>query len=331
MLKKSQSGGDEAAFEPEHEAKIKPYLLKEHEKPKYLEYDNTGIDYVRFGKYPQGKNGEELPIIWRVIDIAVNEANEKTAFLMAERILDCVPYHDQDVIINWKNSDIRAWLNGDKIADGNDRWKTLEQYSDSDKSFYDTAFSELTEEEREKYIIPNLNYGNGVDSSRDEDGIPAFNYDNEVDSSRDEDERLERTDNETCSAAMDYVFLMNTLEFKVYSDSFGTERHDPKRRAVASDWLRELNRTENLKKIYIDGYKDGLEYNDADNDDLDGYLTIDGERRGCSWWWLRNRGRGGSRSVAYMDIVGYIHVGEYYDCVCYNNIGVRPCIYVRLT
>ena len=47
------------------------------------------------------------PIRWRIIDIEADRA-----LLMADRLLDCQPYHAEDGTVNWGSSTVRSWLNG---------------------------------------------------------------------------------------------------------------------------------------------------------------------------------------------------------------------------
>ncbi|MDR3217088.1 MAG: DUF6273 domain-containing protein [Clostridiaceae bacterium] len=279
----------------EHEEKIKPYLLQGHEKPKNLGYDTAGIEYVRFGKYPQGANGEIEPIIWRVLDIAVNEENQKTALLMSELTLDRVPYHKECAKINWKNSNIRGWLNGDKIVDGDTNWKEVEPYinSDSNKSFYEAAFSELTEDEKGKYILPYSSGGNGLASAAADDNTSD-------------------TGNDKCPATTDYVFLLNTAEAGLYFEEDGKFNE--------YDW-NPLRQAEGTKYAATRGLW---------QDDGEWVGKIYAEFKGKSFWWLRNRDGGGGRSAAYVCGSGEVG-GVIVSCLDVNVDlnGVRPCIRVR--
>ena len=67
-------------------------------------------DTVEFGTYG-GK-----PIVWRVLEV-----KDQTAFLLSDQILDSRRYNDSTSGAIWKDSTLRAWLNGE---------------------FYETAFSE---------------------------------------------------------------------------------------------------------------------------------------------------------------------------------------------
>lgn len=47
------------------------------------------------------------PIRWRILDL-----EDGRALLMADRLLDCQPYHAGDGPVTWESSTIRSWLNG---------------------------------------------------------------------------------------------------------------------------------------------------------------------------------------------------------------------------
>ncbi len=47
------------------------------------------------------------PIVWRVLEVS-----DGTALLLADRCLDCVPYHDEYTDVFWEKSALRGWLNG---------------------------------------------------------------------------------------------------------------------------------------------------------------------------------------------------------------------------
>jgi len=73
-------------------------------------------DTFTFGSYPQTAEGSDTtPISWRVLQNTRGEL-----FLLSKYILDCKRYHHEDVAIQWRDCDLRQWLNGE---------------------FYDAAFS----------------------------------------------------------------------------------------------------------------------------------------------------------------------------------------------
>ncbi|MCL2555643.1 MAG: DUF6273 domain-containing protein [Firmicutes bacterium] len=103
-----------------------------------------GSNGVEFGRYPQGENGEILPIAWRVL-----ETNRKREMLiLSEKVLDIAPYHNRYVATDWADSDIRKLLNG---YHSNTRSIFDDSVMYEDKtSFYAKAFSV---KERSKIIL----------------------------------------------------------------------------------------------------------------------------------------------------------------------------------
>ena len=65
-------------------------------------------NYVKFGTYPQGDNGEKEPIVWRVL-----QKNPDSLLLISQHGLDVVPYDPANKPITWKDCGLRAWLNRD--------------------------------------------------------------------------------------------------------------------------------------------------------------------------------------------------------------------------
>ena len=74
----------------------------ETNKKLYTREDN----YIYFGLYPQGTNGEIEPIKWRIL----SEENGE-ALLLSEYILDAHRFDEESN--NYKDSEIRKWLNND--------------------------------------------------------------------------------------------------------------------------------------------------------------------------------------------------------------------------
>lgn len=68
-------------------------------------------DIVEFGKYPQGVDGEVLPIEWRVMDI-----QEGKALLLTEMILDRITYNEKRTAVTWETCTLRKWMNNDFIS-----------------------------------------------------------------------------------------------------------------------------------------------------------------------------------------------------------------------
>lgn len=67
-------------------------------------------NYVKFGTYPQGDNGEQEAIVWRVL-----QKNADSLLLCSQYGLDVVPYDPANKPITWKDCHLRAWLNRDFV------------------------------------------------------------------------------------------------------------------------------------------------------------------------------------------------------------------------
>ena len=65
-------------------------------------------DVIRFGHYPQGSQGQVMPIEWRVLDV-----QEDRALLLAQDILDVQPYAGEDGSLFWGDCHLRGWLEND--------------------------------------------------------------------------------------------------------------------------------------------------------------------------------------------------------------------------
>ena len=110
------------------------------------------------------------PIRWRVIGL-----EDGAAFLMADRLLDCQPYHVQDGPVSWETSTVRSWLNS---------YPAEENSAGIDyrgKGFLDTAFDA---EEQEALIParvenrPNERYG--TDCGKDTEDLVFLLSNDEV-------------------------------------------------------------------------------------------------------------------------------------------------------
>ena len=63
-------------------------------------------DYFRFGRYPQGSNGEVLPITWTVLH------RDKDSLLVISALgLDTKPYNLDERPVTWSECTLRGWLN----------------------------------------------------------------------------------------------------------------------------------------------------------------------------------------------------------------------------
>jgi len=65
---------------------------------------------VQFGQYPQGLNGEVMPLYWRVLTI-----ENGRALLITEKLIDTIPYNSEFDYITWENCTLRKWMNNDFI------------------------------------------------------------------------------------------------------------------------------------------------------------------------------------------------------------------------
>ncbi|MBQ8136806.1 MAG: hypothetical protein IJ174_05165, partial [Clostridia bacterium] len=72
-------------------------------------YTGAGYTYVTFGQYPQEHGDSLSPILWRVL-----KADDASAYLLSEAILDSRPVHeDKKAYRSWETSDLYEFLNGD--------------------------------------------------------------------------------------------------------------------------------------------------------------------------------------------------------------------------
>ncbi|MCM1160537.1 MAG: DUF6273 domain-containing protein [Roseburia sp.] len=98
-------------------------------------------------------------IRWRVL-----ENDGKTLFLMADNGLDCKSYHQQNVSVTWKDSDLRSWLNQtfyQAAFNQEERMAIAEQtVSNENNPYYGTAGGSAT---KDKVYL--LSYGEAVNPS----------------------------------------------------------------------------------------------------------------------------------------------------------------------
>ena len=106
---------------------------------------NVG-DYVEFGNYPKSANGNIKPIEWQVLS-----REENKMFVISRYGLDCKIFDSSSN--DWKNSEIRQWLNGDfynkAFSENEKKFINLSNLSDVGTS--DNVFL-LSKEEAEKYF-----------------------------------------------------------------------------------------------------------------------------------------------------------------------------------
>lgn len=124
------------------------------------EIEEVKADEVQFGKYPQGKNGEIKPIIWKILDIT-----KQYVFVISKYALDCMAFHNESRLESWEDSDMRAWLNG---------------------KFYNEAFSN---NEKEKIIKTKVSDGASGRGTYTLDHVSLLNYTDAKEYFRSDEER----------------------------------------------------------------------------------------------------------------------------------------------
>lgn len=111
-------------------------------------FENAKVgDYVKFGNYPQTGEGKKQPIEWQVL------AKENNKMLVISRYaLDAKRFDDDSN--NWKNSEIRSWLNGDfyNNAFNEKEKKCIKSSNLSDVGTIDNVFL-LSRKEVKKYFV----------------------------------------------------------------------------------------------------------------------------------------------------------------------------------
>ena len=105
-------------FAKAHRALGQPYILTEggnilfggdSQKASMIA---AGMGGIVFGRYKQGKNGEVLPLRWRVLAVEYEEEKPKRALLITEKLIDCRRYHHNEWKgITWAECGIKKWLN----------------------------------------------------------------------------------------------------------------------------------------------------------------------------------------------------------------------------
>lgn len=205
-------------------------------------------DTVIFGAYPQLADGrDKTPIAWRVLQNSSGEL-----FLLSKYILDCKRYHNEDADTQWRDCDLRQWLNGE---------------------FYDTAFSSY-EKERIKITRCSDN-GNGKADTEDK------------------------------------VFLLSLAEIQKFTDPKDGTATTIMRRSTPTDWAK-VKRPDGCC-LYV--YDKGIEKD---------YVTEDGRKRGCSWWWTRTQSQDEHPDRA--TFIGARSNIKRYGQVTVKGCGVRPAI-----
>lgn len=101
-----------------------------------------GVDWIRITvppQYSQGSYYSKDPIKWRVLDV---DTTNSTAFLLSDKNLDLVHYHEKFEPVTWEKSTMRSWLNGYGASSN----QSSVDYSSTNEAgkdnFIDSAFSE---------------------------------------------------------------------------------------------------------------------------------------------------------------------------------------------
>ena len=104
---------------------------------------------VKFGNYPQTANGDIQPIDWQVLAIEDNKMLLLSKYGLEAKRFDVSSN-------NWKNSEIRQWLNGDfyNKAFSEQERKNINPSNLSDAGTTDNVFL-LSKEEVERYFAKN--------------------------------------------------------------------------------------------------------------------------------------------------------------------------------
>ncbi len=68
-------------------------------------------DILRFGRYPQGKDGKLLAIKWEILD-----ERDGSALLLSKCALAVKPFHEAYTDVTWESCALRKWLNGEFLS-----------------------------------------------------------------------------------------------------------------------------------------------------------------------------------------------------------------------
>ena len=133
--------------EQNQESNKKQIVAEEKTSTNSNPFTNAKVgDYVNFGNYPQTAEGEEKPIEWQVL------AKEDNKMLVLSKYgLDAKRFDDDSN--DWKNSEIRQWLNSDfynKVFTEKEK-KYISPSNLSDVGTSDNVFL-LSKEEAETYF-----------------------------------------------------------------------------------------------------------------------------------------------------------------------------------
>ena len=152
---KENQQGNQQEYQQENQQANKPEQKQENkQKQEQKQAINFNLlkdakvgDYVKFGNYPQNAKGEEQPIEWQIL------AKEGNNMLFISRYALEAKCFDNDSN-NWKNSEIRSWLNGDfyNKAFNEKEKKYIKSSNLSDVGTTDNVFL-LSAKEAKKYFV----------------------------------------------------------------------------------------------------------------------------------------------------------------------------------
>jgi hypothetical protein len=111
----------------------------------------------------------------------------------------------------------------------------------------------------------------------------------------------------------DKVFLLSVAQVKAFTDPKDDAR---RRRTIGTDYAK-VKKPDGCS-LYV--YDKGVEQD---------YLVVDGERRGCSWWWTRTQLQIQDGHSARATFIGPRSTIKSYGKVDIKHYGVRPAIIVR--
>ena len=89
---------------------------------------------IMFGRYMQGRNGEQASIEWLVLS-----KDQGKYLLLSKYGLDCKRFHNKSAKITWEQCDLRRWLNNDfynKAFNINEKEKIVQVRNQNPKNFY---------------------------------------------------------------------------------------------------------------------------------------------------------------------------------------------------
>lgn len=91
---------------------------------------------IKFGEYPQGKNGEIEKIEWLILDKI-----DGYMLLLSKNILDYLPTNKKKERVTWETCSIRKWLNNEfvnKAFNDSERSRIADATLGPDTTFPDT-------------------------------------------------------------------------------------------------------------------------------------------------------------------------------------------------